>query len=46
MYLNDNAGDMYFRMNFRQLSHELAHMILQVKYPKRKGTLKFNEKIE
>ena len=33
MYLNDNAGDLYFRMNFRQLSHELAHMILKIKYP-------------
>jgi len=46
MYLNDNAGDLYFRMNFRQLSHELAHMILNIKYPKRYGVLKFNEQLE
>ena len=46
MYLNDNAGDLYFRMNFRQLSHELAHMILNIKYPQRYGVLKFNEKLE
>jgi len=46
MYLNDNAGDLYFRMNFRQLSHELAHMILNIKYPSRYGVLKFNERLE
>ena len=46
MYLNDKGGDLYFRMNFRQLSHELAHMILKIKYPNRYGTLKFNEKLE
>lgn len=46
MYLNDNGGDMYFRMNFRQLSHELAHMILMIKYPDRYGRLKFNERLE
>ncbi len=46
MYLNDNAGDLYFRMNFRQLSHELAHMILNIKYPARYGVLKFNERLE
>ena len=46
MYLNDNPGDLYFRMNFRQLSHELAHMILNIKYPQRYGVLKFNEKLE
>ncbi len=46
MYLNDNSGDLYLRMNFRQLSHELAHMILNIKYPHRYGTLKFDEKLE
>jgi len=46
MYLNDNSGDLYFRMNFKQLSHELAHMILNIKYPQRYGILKFNEKLE
>ena len=37
IYVNDKAGDMFFLQNFRTISHELAHMVLMIFYPKHRS---------
>jgi hypothetical protein len=45
VFVEDKQDDLFFkiRVNFKMISHELAHMTLKIKFPDRKGTLKYDE---
>jgi len=42
-YLDDNPNNMIFRTNMMVVTHELAHMILKIYYPNKKGILNHND---
>ena len=41
VYVNDKNGDLFFLQNFRTISHELAHMLLIIFYPRHRARRRY-----
>lgn len=42
-YIVDDKNDLYTLQNFSAICHELAHMVLKIHYPDKRGTLRHSD---